>query len=94
MIKVLYRPACGGLKESMDRVKEFNSLKDMFSFISSTYLSMSDCLRDFYISYYCYDDRINWETYIITTSKMDGKNVCQLYGCPQAIGYCTFKEVD
>lgn len=94
MTKVLYRPIRSGLDEAMREVKEFDSLKDMFEYIINNSTCYSKNLLDYYVSYYCYDERIDWETYIVTTIFMDGKNVCQQYGCPGAIGYCTFKEVE
>lgn len=90
-MKVIYRPQRGGLDEAMKEVKEFSTLKEMFEYLveNEQIGKHKPKLDDLYISYYGYDERIDWETYIVC----DGSYYnCKKYGCPQAIGYCTFKS--
>lgn len=83
---ILYRPQRGGLKEAMAEVKEFASLKDMFESVAKEHDGAFE-LEDMFVSYYCYDDRIDWETYIVTTIRYGEEQ----YDYPQAVGFCTFK---
>ena len=90
-MSILYRPQRGSLDESLEEVKTFNNLKEMLEYCVEEHEKAFDIL-DIYISYYCYDDRINWETYIVTTAKYGDEDCIKEYGCPQAIGFCTFRE--
>lgn len=99
-MKILYRPQRGGLDEAMEEVKEFATLKDMFEYVAKD-IGLDEendgvdeygtlyCIDDLCISYYCYDYRIDWETYIVCDCSYD---MCKKHGSPQAIGFCTFKE--
>lgn len=89
MIKILYRPQRGTLDESMQEIKHFKSIKDMAKYLSEFW----DCAVDnIYVSYYCYDERIDWETYVVTIGETEKENYCKQYGCPQAIGFMTIQE--
>lgn len=92
-MKILYRPHRGGLAEAMAEKKEFATLKEMFEYIVENDRLDENIplysMEDLCISYYCYDERIDWETYIICDCRE--KN-CKEYGTPQAIGFCTFKD--
>lgn len=91
-MKVVYRPQRGGLEESMREKKEFDSLKKMLEWLPT---QQEQCgnknafdIRNLHISYYCYDERVGWETYIVTTDRFyDAK-----FDRPIAIGFMTFKE--
>lgn len=81
-MKVLYRPHRAIFTDAVEEIKEFPSVKEMFEWLVKEhhgYLS----LDNIYISYYCYDVRIDWETFIITTRR---------YSDHEAIGFCTFKN--
>lgn len=81
--KVIYRPHRRNLTESLEEKQEFPNLKSMFAYIAQDeILEISE--RDIGIYYYCYDERIDWETYIVCYNDDEYKH-------PQAIGFCTFK---
>lgn len=61
-----YRPQRGGLKESMDEVVE---LEDSLSALAG-YLGVSP--ETVHVTPYRYDDRIGWNTYLVT---VDGQGV-------------------
>lgn len=82
---VIYRPQRGGLAESMAERQEFPDLKQMLEHVVKEHSGAFD-LDEIFIAYYCFDARINWETYIVTVTRYGNK----AYPSPQAIGYCTF----
>ena len=85
-MRVLYRPQRGTLAEAMAEVKKFSSIKEMIEYLVQDN-KKAFSVSDVYISYYCYDDRIDWETFIVTVARY-GK---EKYDHPQAIGFCTLK---
>lgn len=91
-MKIIYRPQRGSLADAMKEVKEFTTVKGMFDYIVKQWTNACDRapfgVDDLSIRYYCYDDRIDWETYLICTDRMFKEK----YDYPQAIGFCTFKE--
>ena len=89
MIKILYRPQRGSLEESMQEIKYFESIKDMAEYLSEFWGCAVD---DVYVSYYCYDGRIGWETYVVTIGETEKENYCKQYGYPQAIDFMTIIE--
>jgi hypothetical protein len=90
-MKVLYRPQRSTLEDAMAEVKEFESLKEMCAYLVRRHERAFD-ISDIYISYYCYDKRIDWENYIVTIGKYGGEDYIKKYHCPQAIGFCTIKK--
>jgi hypothetical protein len=90
-MKILYRPQRGGLAEAMKEVKKFSSVKEMTEYLVEYHGNAFDA-SDVYISYYGYDERIGWETYIVTVSRYYDEDYLEKYHCPQAIGFCTFVE--
>ena len=90
-MSILYRPQRSLLAEAMAESKEFSSVKEMLEYIVEEHEKAFD-ISDIYISYYCYDERIEWETYILTVSRYYTENYLEKYHHPQAIGFCTFKE--
>ena len=90
-MKILYRPLRATLDEAMSELKEFKSLKECFEHIV---VELDDAveLDDIYVSYYDYDERIDWDTYLVCVGKVGDKNFCQEYGTPQGWGFLTFKE--
>lgn len=94
-MKILFRPLRGSLSESMSESKSFNSLKELFEFLCDFYsdsgLRPFD-ISDLYISYYCYDDRIDWDTYSVCTSRFFNDYYCFNGLKPQICGFLTFKD--
>ena len=94
-MKVLYRPQRGGLDESMEELKEFDTVEDLLNWLCED----SDigwgkemfAVEDINFSYYCYDERIDWQTYIVTINKWGKEDYLEKYHRPQAIGFMTFK---
>lgn len=83
MSRVLYRPVRGGLDQAMAECREFTSPVEMLTFIRdqyNSYFHKEVTLKEFSIHYYCFDDRINWQTFII----------CDPEGHPD--GWCAFNE--
>ena len=89
MIKILYRPQRATIDESMQEIKYFKSIKDMAEYLSEFWGCAVD---NIYVSYYGYDGRIGWETYVVTIDETEKENYCKRYGCPQAIGFMTIIE--
>ncbi len=85
-MKIVYRPVGGGLAEAMGRTKQFDTIKEMFEFLVEQHNHAFE-INNLYISYYGYDSRIDWDTYLITTTRY-GRDK---YDTPQATGYCAFK---
>ena len=91
-MKVLYRPHRSTLEESMAEVKEFSSIKELCEYLAEQCKGAFD-VSDIYISYYCYDERIDWETYIVTVGRYGKVDYLKKYASPQAEGFCTIKEM-
>lgn len=57
------------LEDSMKTVCEFNTLHELLDIINkdlSSWSTKSLQLKDLVIEHYCFDTRINWDTYMIT----------------------------
>lgn len=89
-MRVVYRPVGGGIAEAMGKSRDFSSIKEMFEFIIEQHGHAFE-LKDIYLSYYGYDYRIDWDTYIVTTSRYCNEDYIEKGICPQAVAYCTFK---
>jgi hypothetical protein len=72
------------IDEAMERVEEFASLKDMCEFLVQRY-GDAFYVRDIYIKYAYYDDRIDWDTYHVTVGRFRE----EIFEHPQKIGSCT-----
>mgnify|MGYP000078150325 FL=1 len=59
----LFRKHRGGLVESLETVKEVESLNDVADYCSN---DISGRPTDLECKYQCMDDRIGWDSYIIT----------------------------
>lgn len=90
-MRILYRPQRELLAEAMAELKEFSSVKEMLEYLVEAHEKAFE-IRDIYISYYCYDERIEWETYIVTVGRYYTEDYLKKYHSPQAIGFCTFME--
>ena len=84
--RVLYRPQRSTLDEAMAEVKEFPTLKDCLEYVGKDF---EIDIRDICISYYDYDDRIDWETYIVCDCR---EETLKEHQSPQALGFLAFKE--
>ena len=89
-MKILYRPHRYTLDEAMAEVQEFKSIKEMCEYLVRQYESAFN-VSNVYISYYGYDDRIDWETYVVTVGGYGYENYMEKYHSPQGIGFCTMK---
>ena len=94
-MKILFRPQRGSLNTAMSELKEFDSVKTMLDYIVSNseemYGKAAFRINDLYIQYYGYDERIDWETYIVCTGRMFNNNYMERHNHPVAIGFMTFK---
>lgn len=59
---IVFRPQRGQLDKSMEEQQRFIYIADMIDYVSIKYNAKKE---DISISYYGYDERINWETYIV-----------------------------
>lgn len=89
-MKILYRPQKGTLDEAMAEVQEFKSIKEMCKDLVRQHRS-AFVVSDVYISYYGYDDRIDWDTYVVAVGRYSDENYMEKYHRPQGIGFCTMK---
>ena len=93
-MKVLYRPHCETLTDAMKLVKEFNTVEDMLNWIcedSEICGKEMIAVEDINLSYYGYDERIDWQTFVVTVNKWGSENYLEKHHCPQGIGFMTFK---
>ena len=72
--EVLYRPHRGGLAEAMAEVRTVASREELISIIREelSHYSVEVKEENFHVKQYGYDERINWDTYIVT---LDGFGV-------------------
>ncbi len=91
IVSVKYRPQRGSLEDSMKEEKEFNSIEEMFVYISELYDGMI-LPDDLCISgESLIDNRTDWkETRYVCTKRFDGDE----YDTPQCIGMCCIENVD
>ena len=79
----IYRPQRSTLDEAMAEKREFASLKQMLEYVVEEHENAFD-LDNVFISYYGYDERISWDTYIVCVTRYGDEE----YDHPQAIGFC------
>lgn len=73
--------------EELDNPKEtFESLKEVFETIVRRYFGLLD-IEDLSIKYYCYDDRIKKDVYMVVTNRYGDENYIKKYKCPQFVSY-------
>ena len=88
-MKILYRPQRGVFLDSLKDAKEFSNLKEMFEYlVKERHEAFS--VREIYISYYIFDDRIDSDVYAVTVKRYFKTNFLKRYKCPQIIGFCSF----
>ncbi|ADO59641.2 hypothetical protein [Paenibacillus polymyxa] len=86
---IIYRPHKGSLEESMKQAKEFLSMREMKEYIVKDWNNLFD-IEDIVIKEDAHlDDRIGWnDVRLVTIKRLGEQDNMELYGCPQAIGYC------
>lgn len=67
-----YRDHRGELAESLKTIQVFNDLKGLINYLrkSLSLYHFQFLDSDVEIDYYCYDHRINWNTYIVTIKNL------------------------
>jgi hypothetical protein len=60
---MLYRPHRATLQEAMEEVTEVSSIEDIAKFETNDFYHID--AKDITVEYYCYDERIDWKTYIV-----------------------------
>jgi hypothetical protein len=61
-----FREHKGSLSDAMDTVVEVNSISDIAAIINKSWDYFGKKVEQIQIEYYTYDERINWETFIVT----------------------------
>lgn len=75
------------VKEELSNPKEtFENIKEVFETIVKRYSGMLD-IEDLSVKYYCYDDRIERDVYMIVTNRCGNEDYIEKYKCPQFAGY-------
>ncbi len=65
MSKLLFRPQRGSLAKAMEQVTEITDMDSLVSAIKLVY-EYNGKVEDIKLKSYGYDNRIKWETYIVT----------------------------
>lgn len=80
----------GGIDKVIEDIsnspKTYASLKEIMFELKERYFNQFD-IYDLCIQYYCYDNRLNKDVYIVTTSRMGEEDYIQKCGCPQFISF-------
>ena len=71
MKKIKFRFHKGGLDESMATVVEVESLDELKAIIEKDWELPIHSIR---LKYYCYDSRINWDSYIVMITIVNNKS--------------------
>lgn len=93
MSKYKYRPHCGSLDEAMKRMREFDDIESLKSYVVSQHILNgipAFTEDDIVISEQpnCDDDRIGWKSVrYVCTKRYYGSDYIKEYGVPQCIGY-------
>ena len=85
-MKITYRPHRGGYIESMQAMRVYNNIMDMLRSIVRDY-DGAFTIEDISISYYAFDPRNDWNTFIVCTRRLGD----QKYDTPAPIGWCRFE---
>ncbi len=64
----LFRPHCGGLESSMEKLVEWDTIEDLVFHIKNSFFELKSKyeFNNIKIEHYVYDGRINWDTDIVT----------------------------
>lgn len=90
-MKILFRPKRGTLEEAMKEMKEFHDMQDLLDFLVKEWGNRFE-KEDVYFSYYCYNERIDWETFIVCIGRSGDCDYLEKYHSPQAIGFLAFND--
>lgn len=75
------------VKEELNNPKEtFSNIKEVFEKIKERYGNLLDVI-DLSVKYYCYDDRIEKDVYMVVTDRCGDVDYIEKYKCPQFISY-------
>lgn len=85
-MKITYRPHRGGYIESMNQMKIYDNIMDALRSIVKDHEG-AFAIEDICISYYGFDARNEWNTFLISTKRL-GNTV---YSTPAPIGWCKFE---
>lgn len=59
----------GGFKDSMSTIKDINpNIKEIFSYLKDNGINCKE--EDITLKKYTYDERINWDTYVVLVNEM------------------------
>ena len=80
----------GGISEVIKDLKNykglrFRTLNEVFNYIADNSLGMKK--EDLSIKYWCYDDRIEKDVFMICTNRFDKDNYIKKYGQTMFAGY-------
>lgn len=67
-----WRPHRGGLAEAMAEKRTFDTFEDMAAFLRDDWGAFGASPTDIQAKWYANDERINWDTYIVTGTLPDG----------------------
>lgn len=75
------------VKEKLANPKEtFETIKEVFEIIVKRYCGMLD-IKDLSIRYYCYDNRIEKDVYMVVTNRCGNEDYIKRYKYPQFVSY-------
>lgn len=61
-----FREHRGSLSDAMETVVEVSNISDIAAIINKSWDYFGKKVEQIKIEFYCYDERIDWETYIVT----------------------------
>ena len=80
----------GGIDEVKKELKHpketFKTIKEVFEEIKRRYGDFLD-IEDLSVKYYCYDDRIEKDVYMVVTDRCGKEDYIKKYKCPQFVSY-------
>lgn len=87
---IRFRPKRRMLDEAMNEERAFGSMEALLDYLVEDNHNLFS-KEDIFFSYYGYDGRIDWETYVVCVRRFGDEDYVEKYHCPQCIGYMTFK---
>ena len=89
-MKVIYRPHRGGLSEAMEDKQEFETIYELLDWLVEEHMNAFK-KEQVHLTYYGYDHRIDWETFLVTVDCYHNHDNKMEYATPMLLGFCTFK---
>lgn len=75
------------VKKELENPKEtFANIKEVFEKIKERHGNLLN-ITDLSVKYYCYDDRIEKDVYMVVTDRCGDENYIEEYKCPQFTSY-------